>query len=90
MDDLYEQETDPQVARFISDDLDISLSKAKELHLNMLIYTVGIGTILATAEPDILTGEIFIRQETAYKAFLKQALEGKEDAYGEKSKISQE
>lgn len=90
LEDLYEQETDPQVARFISDDLDIALSKAKELHLNMLIYTVGIGTILATAEPDILTDEILIRQETAYRAFLKQALEDTEKTDGKKSKTSHE
>lgn len=75
LDDLYQSETDPQIAQFIADDLNISLAKAKELHLNMLIYTVGISTILATGAPDILTDEILAREETAYQAFLKQTLE---------------
>lgn len=78
LEDLYQNETHPQAAQFIADDLNISLSKAKELHLNMLIYTVGIGTILATAAPDLLTDEIFIQQEAAYNAFLKQILENEE------------
>lgn len=84
LNNLYEQETNPQIAGFISDDLGISLSKAKALHLNMLIYTVGIGTILATAAPDLLTDEIFTQQETAYRAFLKQALENAEETHGKK------
>lgn len=78
MEDLYQSETNPQMVRFIADDLNISLSDAKALHLDMLVYTVGIGTILATGAPDISADEIFARQETAYKAFLKQTLEEKE------------
>lgn len=79
LEDLYRNETNPRVAQFIAEDLNISLSKAKELHLNMLIYTVGIGTILATAASDISTEEIFEQQETAYAAFLEQALKGVEE-----------
>ncbi len=78
LEDLYQNETNPQMAQFIADDLGVSLTKAKELHLNMLIYTIGIGTILATAAPDIITDEIFVRQEAAYTAFLKQVSESKE------------
>lgn len=78
LEDLYQNETNPHMTQFIADDLGISLSKAKELHLDMLIYTIGIGTILATAAPDILTDEIFARQEGAYTAFLKQVTESKE------------
>ena len=74
LEDLYQNETNPQVAQFIAEDLNVSLSKAKELHLNMLIYTVGVGTILATAAPDISTDEIFDQQETAYAAFLQHVL----------------
>lgn len=84
LEDLYQKETNPQVTEFIAEDLNISLTKAKELHLNMLIYTVGIGTILATAAPDISTDEIFDQQETAYAAFLRQALKKVEENHDRK------
>ena len=74
LEDLYQNETNPQITQFIAEDLNVSLSKAKELHLNMLIYTVGVGTILATAAPDISTDEILDQQETAYAAFLQHVL----------------
>lgn len=84
LEDLYQNETNPQVAQFIAEDLNISLSKARELHLNMLIYTVGIGTILATAASDISTQEIFKQQERAYAAFLEQALKSVEENHDRK------
>lgn len=82
LDDLYEYETNPQIAGFIAEQLNISVSTAKQFHLNMLIYTIGIGTIFSVANPGISADEIFTQQETAYKAFLRQALnegEGKND-----------
>lgn len=75
LDDLYKTSTDPHVAGFIAKGLNISLEKAKQLHLNMLIYTIGIGTIFCMTKPGISTDEIFAQQETAYDAFLKNALE---------------
>lgn len=79
LDDLYEYETNPQIAGFIAEQLNISVSTAKQFHLNMLIYTIGIGTIFSVANPGISADEIFTQQETAYKAFLRQALnEGEE------------
>lgn len=78
LNELYQSETNPQVAEFIADKLHISKSKAEQLHLNMLIYTIGIGTIFSVTTPGISTDEIFAQQETAYEAFLKQALESKE------------
>lgn len=75
LNDLYRTETNPNIAGYIADALKISLSKAQALHTNMLIYTVGIGTILATTTPGIPTGEIYTQLETAYQAFLKQALD---------------
>lgn len=74
LDELYSSESNPQVANFIAKALNISFEKAKMLHLNMLIYTVGIGTILATTS-DISTDEITEQLEMAYKSFLKQAKE---------------
>lgn len=75
LEDLYQSETNPNTAKFIADQLHISLSKAKKLHLNMLIYTIGIGTVFSVTTPGISTDEIHAQQEIAYEAFLKQALE---------------
>lgn len=78
LDDLYQSETSEETAKSIAAKLNISLPQAKSFHLNMLIYTIGIGTIFSVTTPGISPDEIFARQETAYQAFLKQALEDKE------------
>lgn len=70
LEDLYRSETNPNMAEFIAEDLQISIEKARILHINMLIYTIGIGTILATAEPGIPTEEIHKQLKNAYQAFL--------------------
>ena len=75
LDDLYRSETNSDMAEFIADKLHISLSKARQLHLNMLIYTIGIGTVFSVTTPGISTDEIYSQQESAYEAFLKQALD---------------
>lgn len=77
LDDLYRSEADSQMASVIAEQLGISPRRAQELHLNMLIYTMGLGAIFSMTTPGISTEEIFMRQEMAYEAFLKQAL--KED-----------
>lgn len=79
LDDLYQAETNPQVAEFIAAQLQISVSRAKQLHLNMLIYTIGIGAIFSVTTPGISTKEIYEKQEAAYDAFLKQALNSTEE-----------
>lgn len=73
LDDLYLLEAAPETAGFIADKLNISISRAKQLHLNMLIYTIGIGTIFSVTTPGISADEIYTQQELAYQAFLKQA-----------------
>ena len=73
LDDLYQSETNPQIAQAIASELDISTEKAKQLHLNMLIYTLGISTLLSVAKPGIPAEEIYLQQELAYYAFLKNA-----------------
>ena len=75
LNDLYQSKTNPHVAEVIASDLHISVAQAKQLHLNMLIYTIGIGTIFSVTTPGISADEIYIQQEAAYEAFLKQALE---------------
>ena len=72
--DLYQAETDSRTAGFIADKLGISTERARQLHLNMLIYTIGIGTIFSVTTPGICADEIYAQQEAAYEAFLRQAL----------------
>lgn len=72
LDDLYQSEVNPHVAEFIAEKLNISILQAKQLHLNMLIYTIGIGTIFSVTTPGISTDEIYTQQEIAYEAFLNQ------------------
>lgn len=77
--DLYRSEADAKIAEHISRELNISINAARELHLNMLIYTIGLGTIFAVTEPGISPEEIFDKQESAYKAFMKYASDSKEN-----------
>lgn len=72
LDDLYQAEAGAQVAEAIADHLHVSIDQAKQLHLNMLIYTIGIGTIYSVTTPGISADEIYVQQEAAYEAFLKQ------------------
>ena len=83
LEDLYRTETNPKVAGVIARELNISLSQARRLHLNMLIYTIGIGTIFAVTTPGISADEIFAQQEFAFEAFLKHTIDsGEEDQNG--------
>lgn len=75
LNDLYQSEANPQIAEFIANKLNISILHAKQLHLNMLIYTIGIGTIFSVTKPGISVDEVFTQQEIAYEAFMKQAME---------------
>lgn len=79
LDDLYRLEASQETAEWISQKLYIGIEQAKELHLNMLIYTIGIGTIFAVTEPGISADEIFAKQETAYQAFWRQAVDSGKD-----------
>ncbi len=72
--DIYETETNPQMAKVIAKDLNISVERARQLHLNMLIYSIGLGTIFSVSSPGIPIDEIFLQQEQAYRVFLKDAL----------------
>lgn len=74
LDGLYRAQANPHMAEFIADKLGISMDSAKQLHLNMMIYTIGIGTVFAVTTPGISTDEIYKQQEAAYEAFLQQAL----------------
>lgn len=73
--EFYQSETNPEIAGFIAKQLNISPAQASLLHLHMLIYTIGIGTIFSVTMPGIPAEEISAQQESAYQAFLKQAIE---------------
>lgn len=77
--DLYRSETNPHVAESIAQELHISTEQAMQLHLHMLIYTIGIGTVFAASTPGISVDEIFSQQEKAYDAFLKHTMEDKNE-----------
>lgn len=74
LNDIYETETNPQIAQAIAKDLNISVEAAKQLHLNMLIYTIGLGTIFSVSSPGIPIDEVFSQQEQAHRAFVNEAL----------------
>lgn len=74
LEELYRAEAGPDIARRIGEELGIGPGQAKRLHLNMMIYTIGLGTIFSVTTPGIMADEILAQQETAYAAFLKQAL----------------
>lgn len=71
--DLYRSETNPHMAESIAGQLHIPLEQAVELHLNMLIYTIGLGAVFSVTKPGIPVEEILARQEIAYEAFWAQA-----------------
>lgn len=75
LDDFYQSQANANTAEFIARELGVSVSQAKRLHLNMLIYTIGLGTVFSVTEPGISADEIYAQQEIAYEAFLKQALD---------------
>lgn len=51
------------------------VTKQENLYKNMLIYTIGIGTIFSVTKPGMPTDEVYLQQEQAYQAFLEAALE---------------
>lgn len=73
-DDLYQAEASECMAEIIAEELHISASQAKQLHLNMLIFTMGLGAIFSVTSPGIDVEEIFKQQETVYEALLQQTL----------------
>lgn len=74
-DDLYRAEASPETAGFIADELHISVPEARKLHLNMLIYTIGLGTVFSVTTPGISADEIYAQQEIVYEAFLAQGMD---------------
>ena len=72
LDDLYRAEASPGMADAIAGELGLDAEAARRLHLNMIIYTIGLGAIFSAADPGIQADEIYTWQEQAYQAFLHQ------------------
>lgn len=72
LNDLYREETDPHMAEHIAEEMGIDIGKARQLHLQMLIYTIGLGAVFSMTMPGIPADEIFAQQEKAYRAFREQ------------------
>lgn len=68
---LYAAEASPHVAPAIAAALHIPVQTAQSLHLAMLIFNVGVGTILASCSPGIPIQEMSAQLETAHRAFLQ-------------------
>ena len=72
--ELYRREADPERAEELAQALGLTRSAAQRLHLHMLLYTTGVGHVLAAArEMDVETAAKQL--EGAYQAFLRQARE---------------
>lgn len=72
LDDLCRSESDPRLEAAIAGKLGLTEEDARRLHINMIVYTVGLGAIFSTAAPGIPASDIFSWQQTAYQAFLAQ------------------
>ena len=75
LDDLYRTEANPNMASSIAGELGLEEAAARRLHLNMIIYTIGLGAVFAVADPGIPPEEIYTWQEQAYRAFLSKERE---------------
>lgn len=67
---LYRQEADPRMAGRIAAQLGLPEAQARQLHLHMLIYTMGLGAIFSCCVPGIGQAEALAQQQAAYEAFL--------------------
>ena len=73
LEELYRRECDLRAAGLIAEQLGIDAAQARQLHLNMLVYTIGLGTIFAVTKPGIPADEIFAQQEAAFEVFCTAA-----------------
>ena len=73
--ELYSKEGSADMGDYLAQTLQIRPEKARELHLNMIIYTMGTASILATTGSDIPEEEISDQLEKAYHAFCVQSRE---------------
>ena len=80
LEDLYAAEANPEAALAIARQYRIDEASARRLHMHMLIYTTGIGAILATASPGIPEEETRVQLEQAFEAFFGTIVKRREEA----------
>lgn len=73
--ELYCREADPARARELAEALGLTLTAAQRLHLHMLLYTAGVGHVLASFQGEMDVETAAEQMESAYRAFLRQARE---------------
>lgn len=72
---LYASETDPRLPAAIASQLGLREETARRLHLNMLVYTLGLCSIFSVTAPGLPLEEIYRQQDAAFDAFLRAARE---------------
>lgn len=71
---FYAREANPNQAASLAENLGLTLAAAKSLHLHMLLYTTGVGFLLA-AGANLSEEALSAQMDLAYAAFLHQARE---------------
>lgn len=72
LDELYEQECSPEVADYLVKQYSISREAAKKLHLNLVIYTTGISSMLIASNFGLSLEELDRQLVEIYQIFLDQ------------------
>lgn len=73
--ELYRREADPRRAEELAKELGLTPQAARGLHLHMLLYTAGVGQVLAASRGEMDVETAAEQLEEAYRAFLRQAKE---------------
>lgn len=70
--DIYEKRSNKKVTDRIAEEFDITPECAKALHMNMLIYTHGISSMLVTGSVQLDDVEIRKMLDLVFDAFLSK------------------
>lgn len=73
--ELYGREADPERAGALAAELGLTKGAARGLHLHMILYTAGVGHVLAACGGEMDVDKAAAQLESAYRAFLRQARE---------------
>lgn len=71
--DLYEQECPPQMAEIIAKQYSISLEAARELHLNMMVYNIGISSLMISSNFGVPIEELEKKLGSVHDIFVEHA-----------------
>lgn len=71
--DIIRQCTRDDVTESIMNTLNLSAEESKKIYLNMMLYTHGIASMIATGAADISNEDIHRLTDAAFRAFLDQS-----------------